>query len=387
MRRRAVEFLREIIQIQSVNPPGNERDVAIALKGLLDQYRIENRLIDLGNNRANLIACLRGENRSPNKRILALSGHMDVVPPGQLSWEHDPFSCVIKGGKLYGRGASDMKGGLVGLVFAMLELKEEGARLGGDVKLLASAGEETGAFGAKQFFESGQMDDVTALLIAEPTRGDVVVAHKGALWVEVTCYGKTAHGSMPDLGVNAIIHMNRFLNAFFDTFRMMYNVDEMLGHPTFNVAVIEGGVKTNMVPDQCRVQIDFRTVPSQRHEQILCDLQLLIDNLYQEDTDCRAEIQVLNDLSAVGTPADHPFVQTVCVAAKEIFGCEPIIRGMNGYTDAAVLAPPERPIPLVIIGGGDERLAHQPNEYIEIDAFLRSIDLYKSIIRKYLGTY
>jgi succinyl-diaminopimelate desuccinylase len=229
------------------------------------------------------------------------------------------------------------------------------------------------------------MEGVSALLIGESTHHDVVVAHKGALWVEVICYGKTAHGSTPDQGVNAIVHMNRFLNALLDRFELVYEPDPLLGHPTFNVAVIEGGVKTNVVPDRCSVQIDFRTVPGQRHEDIVTALNRLLDELHEEDATFRGEVRVFNDLPPVGTDPDDPFVQTVVHSVREVVGRDPAVRGMNGYTDGAALAPPHSPVPLVILGGGDDHMAHQPDESVELEAFLQSIDVYKTVIRRYLA--
>ncbi|WP_067934682.1 M20 family metallopeptidase [Alicyclobacillus kakegawensis] len=384
MSREPVEFLKQIVRIPSVNPPGNEREVALALQVLLERYGLETRRTDFDGGRANLVAWLRGNHSGGGKRILGLSGHMDVVPPGQVPWCYDPFSAVEENGRIYGRGTSDMKGGLAALAFAMIELKEEGARLNGDVKLLASAGEEAGSVGAKRLFAAGEMDEVTALIIAEPTRDHIVVGQKGALWVEITCFGKTAHGSSPELGVNAIVHMHRIIDAFLNRFRMEYTPDDLLGHPTSNIAIIQGGVNTNVVPDHCRVQIDFRTVPSQKHERILQELNALIASVEPDCPGLHAELRVLNDLPSVRTRSDDPFLATVTEGYKEVFNAEPTIRGTNGYTDAAELIPPGHNKPFVIIGSGDDRLSHQPDESIEVERFLRSIELYKSMIRKYL---
>ncbi|MCF8563179.1 M20 family metallopeptidase [Alicyclobacillus tolerans] len=382
----AVSFLKQVLKIRSINPPGNELPVARRLKDLLDEHGLENTLIEFDENRANLVAWLRGESIDPNRRVLALSGHMDVVPPGQVEWNYPPFDAVEQDGKIYGRGSSDMKGGLVGLVFAMIALKKSGVRLRGDVKLLASAGEEMGAVGAKLLAETGHMDDVDALIIAEPSNDNVVIAHKGALWVEITCYGQTAHGSTPKLGINAIEHMNRVITAILNDFHMEYSPDDLLGEPTCNIAVIEGGVKTNVVPDKCRVELDIRTVPSQKHEDVLRSLEKLIEGVKADCPELKAELRVFNDLPPIATAADHPFVRTVQDSTAQVYSQAKPIKGMSGYTDGAVLAPVERGVPAVIIGGGRIELAHQPNEYIDTDKFLQAIDLYKTIIVNYLGT-
>lgn len=138
---------------------------------------------------------------------------MDVVPPGKIRWQYDPFSADEVDRKIYGRDAADMKGGLIALVFAMLELKDAGVELNEDVKLLGTAGEETRAVGSGRLYQDGYMDGVGNTARGKPTTGDIMIANKGVSWVEITCYGRTVHGSMPETGINAIAHMNQLLNA------------------------------------------------------------------------------------------------------------------------------------------------------------------------------
>src|SRR5690625_1185160 len=215
---------------------------------------------------------------------------MDVVPAGKKEWIVDPFSADKINGKIYGRGASDMKGGLTVLLFAMISLNDEKDLLNGDIKLLATAGEEIGAIGAKKLVEDGHLEDVTALIIAEPTSNNICIAEKGVLWVEITTYGKSAHGATPELGNNAIIHMNRILNAFQNQFKMDFVPDELLGNPTYNISVIKGGTNTNVVPESCSLQIDFRTVPSQTHQSIIRSLNHIIEKIKMDVPEFKTEI-------------------------------------------------------------------------------------------------
>ncbi|MCL6454863.1 MAG: M20 family metallopeptidase [Alicyclobacillus sp.] len=390
---RAVNFLKRIVRIPSINPPGNERGVAIELAAILREHGVETELVEVSDGRSNLVAWLRGTaadqladsgtTQGP-RRVLGFSGHMDVVPPGQ-DWKHPPFAAVEENGRLYGRGTSDMKGGLAALVMAMIELQEAGVHLQGDIKLLASVGEEVAALGAKHFVQSGYLDDVTAIVIAEPSCGDIVIAHKGALWVEIEVTGRSAHGSTPHLGVNAIVQMNKILTQLLSNFQMEWTADEILGDPTMNIAVIQGGVKTNMVPDACKVELDFRTVPSQTHAQILRKLQELLDGIKDTDPNFRAVMKVLNDLPPIRTPVTDDFVRLVQASTAMVYGVTKSVRGMSGYTDGAAFAGAGTDAPIVIIGGGDDRLAHQTDEYIEIRQFLQSIELYKEIAKRYLG--
>ncbi|WP_077325268.1 M20/M25/M40 family metallo-hydrolase [Virgibacillus siamensis] len=178
----AKSFLKEIIQIKSVNPPGNETEVAKKLKELFEKHSIETELVEYDENRSNLIARLKGEQDGP---VLGLTGHMDVVPPGDIEWEHDPFGAEEEDGKIYGRGACDMKSGLVACAMAMVSLKEEGFPKSGEITLLATVGEEAGAVGSSQLTEKGYADQLDALIIAEPTKNEIKISHKGALWPQI----------------------------------------------------------------------------------------------------------------------------------------------------------------------------------------------------------
>jgi succinyl-diaminopimelate desuccinylase len=265
----------------SVNPPGNERKVAETIAKKLEENGIECNLRSLGPDRAYLTARIKGKG---NKKSLAFSGHMDTVPPGNIPWDYDPFGGQEVDGKLYGRGASDMKSGLAALAMAMVEIAREGIPLEGDLVLAATAGEEVDTLGAKTMIEDGVLKDVGAMLIGEPSNNELFIAHKGALWLEITSYGKTAHGSMPDQGINAIEHMNTFINALHDKFGFKFKEDKLLGGPTMNLGVISGGVNTNVVPDVCRLQIDMRTVPGMEHSEIIADIKGLMKEIENGST-------------------------------------------------------------------------------------------------------
>lgn len=380
-----VEFLEKIVKINSVNPPGNELPVAKEIKALLDSHGIEAELLPFDENRANLVAHLRGNEGKESSNVLGLSGHMDVVPVGEAKWKHDAFSAAQEDGKMYGRGTCDMKGGLVALLFAMIELKEEGVPLNGDIKMLVTAGEEVGAVGAKRLQQEGYMDDVDALVIAEPTSNEVCISEKGVLWLEVTTYGKTAHGSAPHLGINAIDHMHHLLHALYTKFEMNVSPHDQLGEPTYNVSMINGGVGTNVVPDQASFRIDIRTIPGQSHDEIAQSIESLFNEVKAEIPDLSFDIKRLNDLRAVETSASDEFAKIFKDQASRYFGEEKEFKGMVPYTDGAALITEEADIPLVIYGSADLSLAHQPNEHIEIEPFLESIKLYKEVIKEYLA--
>ncbi|SFE84032.1 M20 family metallopeptidase [Alteribacillus iranensis] len=376
----ATSLLKELVTMNTVNPPGNEKVIAEKLRTLFEKNGIETELVTYEENRLNLIARLKGEESGPH---LGFSGHMDTVPVGDVKWEHQPFEAEEENGRIYGRGSCDMKGGLAACVLAMLSLKEQGLPKKGQITLLATVGEEVAAVGAKQLTELGYLDDLDALIIAEPTNNNITTCHKGALWPQIITYGKTSHGSMPEAGVNAVLHMHEIISRIMSNeFQMEYEEDELLGSPTCSVNVIHGGSGTNVVPDRCSANIDIRTVPSQKHENIIKRLERLLLSVKTKYPDLEAEIKLLNDLPPLKTSSDDPFVKMLQDTLSE-HGKPTEIKGITAYTDASKFVQVEKDLPIVILGPGDMKMAHQPDEYIELDSYFESIDLFQRIAQNF----
>ena len=379
----AVSLLQRILQADTTNPPGNELEAAQILDDFFRTHGIETEVDEFLSGRANLLARLPGEGR--DRPSLMLCGHMDVVPAGGSAWDADPFAAELRDGKIYGRGASDMKSGLVAMAVALANLKQEGTPLPGDVLFAATAGEEVDCRGARRFVERGVFEGVGAVVIAEPTRGDVIPAHKGALWVEITTRGKSAHGSAPEAGTNAIEHMHHVLGELLQNFRFEVDPDPALGAPTLSVDRIDGGVAVNVVPDECRLQIDIRTVPAQEHGELLQDIEQRIDSLRDDLPDLTYEIEVMQERLAVNTPEDERIAQVAEGLREEIYDSPSSRAGASYYTDASVLVESYPDLGVVLYGPGDDRLAHQPNECVDVESFARSIRFYEQIAARYFG--
>lgn len=378
----AINFLKELLNINSVNPPGNEEEVARKISDKLKENGIESTIRQLGPKRAYLVARIKG---TGNKKSLVFSGHMDTVPTGDMPWEHKPFNASEIDGYIYGRGSSDMKSGLAALTMAMIEIAKSQVTLEGDLVLAATAGEEVDCLGAKAMIEDGILNDASAMIIGEPSNCEIFVAHKGALWIEVVSYGKTAHGSMPELGINAIDNMNTFINVLYNKFKFNYTEDTLLGEPTINIGTISGGVRINVVPDMCKLQIDFRTVPGQNHKEILSDITKLLKEI-ECNSNAKFDLKILNDLVAVSTPIDNPLIQLALTTADELFKHEYKPKGVRYYTDASTFVLGlEHKLPILIYGPGDETMAHKPNEYVEVSKYIDSIKFYKEVALRYLG--
>ena len=375
----AIALLQDMIRFKTVNSPGDELPLAEYIKGKLDEIEVEGFVDDMGDNRGNVVGRVKG---SGERKALLFNGHLDTVPPGDIEWEHGPYSGDIADGKIYGRGSADMKGGLAAMLTALKAVKKAGWELKGDFIYTATAGEETDSVGAVKYVDDGGLDGVGAIIIGEPSTNGVNVAEKGAFWVEITTYGKTAHGAFPHKGINAVVHMNALLSELI-SYRYKYEENELLGHPTMNISTINGGVKTNVVPDKCSVTVDMRTVPGQVHGDIVKDFEKIIEKLAGEIEGFKADVKILNDRPAVETKVDNDFVKMSLDVVEEEFGKKIEPKGVNFYTDASIFLPPSG-LPCIFYGPGDADMAHQPNEFVPIDSYMECIHFYIAMIEKYL---
>lgn len=208
------------------------------------------------------------------------------------------------------------------------------------------------------------------------------IAEKGALWLNVKALGKTAHGSMPEMGINAILHMKQFMEELC-SYKFEYQEHELLGCPTMNIGTIRGGIKTNVVPDSCEITIDIRTVPGMSHSAILEDFKAIIEKLKEDIPELNMVIEVENDRPPVGTDKDHEFVKLAIKVGERVFKKTLVPQGVNYYTDGAAFVP-EMGLPMLILGPGEAKLAHQPNEYVEIDKLQKAAEFYAAFAVEYL---
>jgi succinyl-diaminopimelate desuccinylase len=367
------ELLCKLIKAKSTVDVG-EVGAAGVLADFFRQTGIDYKIDTWDTNRANISVCIKSKSRQ--KKALIFVSHLDVVPQGEQSWENAPFAAVEKDGKIYGRGSADMKAGIAAMASAVAEVAGSRVELKGDLILAATAGEETDSVGAKRFLTdelSGQ--PLAGIIITEPTDFNVVSAHRGILWLEIITKGKTAHGSQPHLGVNAISSMTELLNVLGD-YEIPCAADPLLGGSSMSVNVIKAGAATNVIPDRCSIQVDIRTVPSQPHREIIDGFYEIFNNLEQHNRDFDAEIKILRDVKPLSTDADCDFVKQLCrVVGRDGIKPAPFT------TDGPFLA---HLAPVVIFGPGKPELCHKPDEYIDITDLERAKELYKKIIIEFL---
>ncbi|HLR67545.1 MAG TPA: M20 family metallopeptidase [Virgibacillus sp.] len=381
---RANTFLQKLVKINTVNPPGNEYAIAKVISEHAENNNLKSKIKPLTNGRANIVIELEGKN--PKLPPLVFSGHLDTVPVGeQQNWEKKPTSGELIDGKIHGRGSCDMKSGVAGLIEAMIHMKESDNLPEANITFIGTAGEEVDCIGAKAVIKDKIINNAGAMVIAEPSKNLVYSAHKGALWVEVIIYGKTAHGSMPSQGVNAIDYMRVFLERLNQLRFLNEKIHPLLGKPTLNVSTIEGGIQTNVVPDQCKVTVDIRTIPEIAHSEIVNGIQEILTGMETEWGLFHSELNILHDLPPLANKKNDTFVDLALHVNQEIRGTELLEKGANYYTDGSVFAP-ALDLPIIIYGPGDEKMAHQPNEYVDVDRYIEAIQYYISIARVYSKT-
>jgi succinyl-diaminopimelate desuccinylase len=366
-----ISLTRKLLSFNTVNPPGNEEEIAKFVGGLLagHGFKIEYPVFEV--NRLHLIA---EKGLSSKRPPIVLSGHFDTVPLGKKSWSFDPFTGEVDNGKILGRGSSDMKGGLAAMILASIGAFIETTPAGG-IRLIFSAGEELGCLGiSKLVRENRRLGEASAIIVGEPTANLPVTGHKGALYLKAVTSGKTAHSSMPELGVNAIYKAAGAIMKIRD-FDFEAEHDPLLGYPTLNVGMIIGGMNINSVPDHAEFTIDIRSTTKVDHSKILKTLTEKIGN--------EAAIETLVDLKPVFTPENDPFVQMVYGICKVESLGDGLPKALPYLTDGSVLQKFYKDAPTVILGPGQPEMAHQTDEFCNIDKLESAVNIYKNIILKW----
>lgn len=368
------ELLRKLIQAETTAEKG-ELAAAEIISDELGQSGIGCQIDSWGLNRANLTAQIKSGGQ---KGGLLFACHLDVVAPGQAGWRHPAFAAVESEGKIYGRGSVDMKGGIASVVTAIRQIVDSGVELEGDIIFVAAAGEETDSCGTERFIRgrSGRLPELAGVVIPEPTDFEVVTAHRGMLWLEVKTEGRAAHSSTPELGVNAIASM-KILLAELDNYKIRFQPHKMLGKCSMSVNTITGGKEINVVPDQCSIGIDIRTLPGQQFQEIISDFEKIFAKLKQQNSQFEASVSVMREVGALETDLSCDFVKDFCSAVK-ISETKAVGFTTDGPHFASLGAP------VVIFGPGKPQLAHKPDEYIDIADVEKAVEHYKKIILKFL---
>lgn len=371
-----IKILQDVIQLET--PNGNEEIVALYYKNLLEAHGIESELIQYAEGRANLVAELKGNEEG---KILAVSGHMDVVDAGNPDlWTYPPYGAEIHDGVMYGRGTTDMKAGLTALIIAMIELKESGQVFSGTVRLLACVGEEIGMLGSKQLTDLGYTEDIDGMIIAEPSTPYYNTKHKGSIQYQVIAHGRAAHSSTPEKGVNTIQLINDFIN------KTNVKIDEaaataendMLGKMLNVFTMIEGGNQINSVPEYTVLSGNARTIPEVGNDVVVGIFNDVIEDI-NANGQGMLELNLLQNNQYADGDNDSALVDLIKVEDPQAEN-----RGLSGATDGSNFTNVDNKFDFVIYGPGRIDSAHTIDESIEVDQYLAFIDKYVNIYKGYL---
>ncbi len=423
-----ISFFQELIQAESYNPPGNEKNVALIIDKYLKNVNIKSEVFPFGDNRANLIAYLNDNFKGKN---LLYNGHMDVVPPGnEEEWKYSPLSATIKRKKyLFGRGATDMKGGLAAMVISLKILKKLNIINSGNLILNAVADEEIGGRVGTQWCLEHILKSkrVNFAIIGEPTGFDplpkgLIIGEKGRIAIKIITHGISGHASLPAIGKNAIYMMNEIIQNLEKLDEIIPKIEPPLTQEelkdmisvafpnkeifekilseqpilqnlmkansqfTKNLTMIKGGIKSNVVPDRCEAVIDFRLLPGQNTETVLNGLKKLINKLgYQvkdEPTGLPKEIFVYLEVEEAGEASFYNdwknslFMKDLYSIVEKVYQRKPFYFILPASADAKFYRNTNYCQPTILFGPGNTQLAHAINEHIEIKDFINAIKVY-----------
>jgi succinyl-diaminopimelate desuccinylase len=370
-----VSLTQTLMRENTVNPPGNEQALCDIVEPLLHELGFQTKRYSFASGRDSVVAMPVQD----VGRLLAFTGHLDTVPLGEVPWTTDPFGSTVRDGRLYGRGSSDMKGGIAAFLAALARLKIESAQIALPVVLVLTAGEETGCEGANALPLTLAADlPVEALLVGEPTANQMKLGHKGALWLKAEAMGRTAHASTPQLGDNAIYRAVDAISRLRE-FQLKPGFDKLLGLPTLNVGTIRGGININSVPDFAEFSIDIRTVGKTASDETISELASYLG----EKIKLRATLNV----PVLLTDASNAWMRVVERCIAEVTGhAEPTSRAAAFITDGPALQRIFGDIPTAILGPGEPGCAHITDEYIDIRRLRDSVSIYERIVNHQISS-
>lgn len=368
--KKSIALLKEILAIPSVNGADNEGAVAEFIANYLKEKHIDAFVQQIDETHANIIAKLEGK----SSETVVWNGHLDTVPYGNTEeWNTDPSIPVEKNGRIYARGASDMKSGLAAMVYLLGEIGESGEKPEQTILFLGTCDEEKSGLGAEKILEEIDLSSGSLLLIGEPTGCKLGVAQKGCIWAQLNISGKTSHGAYPEEGYNAVEYGMKIVH------RIKKWVTEyehrLLGTATAQVTMIQGGIAPNMTPDFAEILLDIRIVPGISAEDVEKKIKKICrEEVEETNGEVKFEVQIKNARRAIEIAEEERWLKEFKAYLKQN-DAETEEIGINYFTDASILTKKESEIPVLLFGPGEPRLAHKPNEFVELEKYEKYIEI------------
>jgi succinyl-diaminopimelate desuccinylase len=376
-----VDLTIQLVRTPTENPPGNERRAVQLLKPFLSRMGFNLKTVLSPKGRWNLLAEKRW---GKGGRRLIFNGHLDVVPAGNASqWKYPPFQGKLYKGKIYGRGSSDMKSGIASFVHALSTIERSKISLHqGAVILHLVSDEESHGHQGMGFLTQREGVQGDAALVGEPTDLQPVIAQKGALWLRIFTIGKSAHGSKPHLGVNAVEKMMKLIERIH--FSPLEKEHPLLGKPTLSIGTIQGGTKVNVVPEGCNIEVDRRMLPGEKKEEVLGEIKEILDSLQSQDSFFQYRMEEIDFAEPSEVDPDEEIVKVSVEAIQNVMGRKPMLKGFSGFTDSRFYIN-QCHIPTLIFGPGGADQSHTMDEFVEVDALVHAAHIYAMIVMDYLS--
>lgn len=370
-----IELTSRLLQINTIDPPGNESLAARLVGEYLSRASVRFETFEIAPGRECLVARIPGKG---TKGPLVYSGHFDTIDvrPGQ--WSVDPFGGVVSEGRIYGRGAADMKSGVAAMTVAAMGLALGGHEFEGDIVFVFSAAENTTEQGAKELLARGYLDHASGLIVGEPTSDKVLVAEKGALWLRAKATGEYGHNAFSedrtgDRG-NAIVRLSEYLVKA-NRVALPAPPNAHLGPSTCNIGYIQGGEAFPLIAGEAYADIDIRTLPGQ-------DVDAVV-RAFREIAGPHIDVEVVDIKPPVETPDDDPLVRACLGAAKAAGISDPGPRAVGYYSDASVFVP-SFAMPMIIFGPGNIGDSGAIDEYVEVSKLTTAVDAYERMASEWL---
>lgn len=380
---RVVKILSDLVSLRSDTVGDMEYSTAIYLKNLLEQMGAEVEMQHVELKRYNVVARFKGK---AGGKTFMYSGHIDVVPPGNESnWSSPPFTAHIENGKMFGRGAVDMKGSIACFLHTMEVLQAMNIELNGDVLLVLDVDEEISNKGLRKFFESGIKAD--ACLIGEPTNMEINLGHKGVLGFWLKFKGKKSHAAQPHLGINPIMHAMNFLQKVEKFSKdVLDNRVSPMGSSTMTITYINAGKELNSIPQECNVRVDRRLIMGETKESCCQELDLILSELKEEIKDFSCEYKVTTYCPPGEISSDDDFVKDLQYAIDPTNPASVPLKYLKATCEASLIWE-HMNIPVIICGPGNMEQAHQENEFIKIEQLSLGVKVFARYILKFFEQY
>jgi len=377
-RKRLVDQLADLVRIDSTNPglvPDGAGEAAVAeyVAEAMRDLGLEVDVWEPEPGRPNVVGVWPG---TGDGRSLMLNAHTDTVGVEGMS---NPFTPRIEDGRIYGRGTQDMKGSLAAQLAAVRALQDAGVELAGDLIVAAVIDEEHKSVGTEAVVERYDADGA---VVTEPTDLELALAHKGFVWVDVETRGRAAHGSRPDEGIDANMHMGRVLSRLDDLEASLRDRDghRLVGAPSLHAPQIEGGTASSVYAARCHLRVERRTIPGESAAQAMEEVQEILDASAEADASFEASCEVAFSRRPFEVAPDAPIAEAVRDAAAPVLGQAPPNVGQTFWTDAALLS--DAGTETVVLGPVGDGL-HTTEEWVELDSVVQLADLLAGTARRY----